>query len=59
MVGNKRSWLSSIEEVWMIAALAEMHKDVLESGLVHLPGCRVDHIDLLGQDLGVPFALHS
>lgn len=55
--GVRWSRLSTIEQVGVIAAFAQLHQNVLESHLLQLSGA-VNNINIPHQNLGVHFALH-
>ena len=48
--GVGRPRLSPIEQVWVIATLAQLHKNIEQAHLLHL-ACAVENIQILGQDL--------
>jgi len=50
-VGGSR--LGAVEEIGVIAALAQLHEDVEQSHAVRL-SCGVYDVDVFHQDLGVP-----
>jgi len=56
LVVDERRLLGAIEEVRVVGALAQLHEDVEHARLV-VPH-RVEHVDVLRQDVAVPRALH-
>ena len=54
--GVGRSRFGSVEEVRVVAALAQLHENVLQTHLLQLAGS-VDNVDVPHQDFGVHFTL--
>ena len=53
--GVGRTGLGAVEQVRVVAALAQLHEDVVQAHLVATSGA-VHHVDVLHQDLRVPGA---
>ena len=54
-VGGSR--LGAVEQVRVVAALSQLHQDILQSHLLSFTRA-VHNVNVLHQDLGVPLPLH-
>lgn len=57
-IGVRRTGLSTLEEVRVVGALAQLHEDVEELHLGLLARLTVDDVDVTREDLLVPLDLH-